>query len=315
MSSTRSSPYVTPFLRPATKTHGGKRYLARKILERLPAHRRYVEPFAGGLSVLLNKPPSGPEVAADIHPGLIGFYRTLQDRPAELIACVAPIRYNEATFEWSKDPVDGDAPIESAVRFLVRNRFSRGGLGEDFAWSERLRGGRPGDLNAWETIKAQLPAIAGRLARVDLRCGDAVEVIREFDAPDTLFYLDPPYHPATRTARDAYDFEMTDDQHRRLLDVVAACRGRFAISGYADPLYDEALRGWERVEIEIANHSAQTRSKQRRVEVLWVRTGDVPRARPPAGRRVPSSDAPGVISGPAGAGPILSTSSSTGVDP
>src|SRR5262249_53588545 len=62
---------ATPRPRPAVKWHGGKHYLARRILARLPAHRRYVEPFAGGLSVLLNKRPASVEVAADLHPGLI----------------------------------------------------------------------------------------------------------------------------------------------------------------------------------------------------------------------------------------------------
>jgi hypothetical protein len=44
-----------------------------------------------------------------------------------------------------------------------------------------------------------------------------------------------------------------------------------AISGYANPLYDSVLRDWERVEFSMPNHSGQTRVKQRRVEVLWIR--------------------------------------------
>jgi DNA adenine methylase len=110
-----------------------------------------------------------------------------------------------------------------------------------------------------------------RLAGVDLHCRDALELIEEYDGPDTLFYLDPPYHHATRTVRDACHHEMGDEDHGRLLEAVASCRGLVAISGYANPLYDEALRGWERVEFEMPNHSGQGRSKQRRVEVLWLR--------------------------------------------
>src|SRR5262249_22553941 len=154
----------------------------------------------------------------------------------------------------------GSDELDAAVRFLVRNRFSRGGLGRDFAWSVRLRGGRPGDLNAWETLKAELPRIARRLSRVDIRCEDAVEVIGEMDGPGMLFYLDPPYHHATRTVRGAYDHEMGDDGHRRLLEAALGCRGAVAISGYANPLYDRMLRGWGRVEFDMPNHAGQGRA-------------------------------------------------------
>src|SRR5262249_14484771 len=147
------------------QTHGGKSYLARRIISLFPDHRDYCEPFGGGLSVLVNKRPCSIEGANDLHAGLIGFYRVLKDRTEECLQRVEALAYSAETFEWSLRLAEADEnPLDSAVRFLVRNRFSRGGLGRDFAWSERLRGGQPGDRNAWETIKAELPRIARRLA-------------------------------------------------------------------------------------------------------------------------------------------------------
>ena len=35
------------------KWWGGKHYLAKKIIELMPRHLHYVEPYAGGLAVLL----------------------------------------------------------------------------------------------------------------------------------------------------------------------------------------------------------------------------------------------------------------------
>jgi DNA adenine methylase len=199
------------------------------------------------------------------------FYRMLKERTADLLHRLAELSYAAETFAWSLQSGDDDDPIERAVRFQVRNRMSRGGLGKEFAWSERLRGGQPGDLNGWMTILRELPRIAQRLASVELRCQDALEVIAELDGPDVLFYLDPPYHHSTRTDRDSYAYEMTDAGHRRLLDLVVRLRGMVAISGYANPLYDEALHGWRRVEFNMPNHAGQGKTKQRRVEVLWLK--------------------------------------------
>ena len=39
-------------LRSPLKWHGGKSYLARRIIALMPPHKTYVEGFAGGLSIL-----------------------------------------------------------------------------------------------------------------------------------------------------------------------------------------------------------------------------------------------------------------------
>lgn len=262
-------------VRPAVKWHGGKAYLARRIIALLPPHRRYVEPFAGGLSVLLNKPRTAAEVASDLDAGLVHFYRVLGGRTAELLAALGGLAYTRETFERARSGrPTGD--IDRAVKFLVVNRFSRGGLGNDFAWSERLRGGQPGDLNGWLTIVAELPRIAARLRGVEFHCREAGDVIRGHDGPETLFYLDPPYLHETRTARAIYHREMSAEEHQELLATVRECRGAVVLSGYANRPYDEALSGWERHTFDMPNHSGQGKTKQRRVEVVWVKPEGCP---------------------------------------
>lgn len=261
---------ATRKLRPPVKRHGGKAYIARRIIAYFPPHRTYVEPFVGGSSVLLNKVPAEREVAGDLDAGLINLWTCLAKRPEWLADELALLDYTEANFETAKTWLAAPfAPLRCAG-YLVRNRFSRGGLGKTFAWSNRLRGGQPGDVNAWETIRSELPAIAARVKAVEFNCCDALQLIRSVDGPDTLFYLDPPYLHETRTVRDAYDHEMSRDQHVALLDCLLSCKGNVAISGYRSPLYDEALAGWRRVEWEIANHSSQTKMKARRIECLWM---------------------------------------------
>jgi DNA adenine methylase len=75
------------------KTHGGKHYLASRIVALMPRHLHYVEPYAGGLSVLLARDPEDPrlwagcgsglrgvsEVANDLDGRLVNFWRVLRD--------------------------------------------------------------------------------------------------------------------------------------------------------------------------------------------------------------------------------------------
>lgn len=278
-------------MRPPVKWHGGKTYLARRIIALFPEHDTYVEPFIGGGSILLNKPPVGREVAGDLNAGLIQFWSDLQIDKKEvipypwnpdcfgfLIDMLERLHYREATFLSAKEGYYAGArpTFGPSVDFLVRNRFSRGGLGKDFAWSDRLRGGQPGDVNAWKTILEELPAIAERIRRVEFNCCDAVQLIRSNDGPATLHYCDPPYLHETRTHTTAYEHEMTRGDHERLLSALLSCRGKVFLSGYRNALYDEALKKWVRHDFEIANHSGQGKTKQRRIECLWTNMGDQP---------------------------------------
>ena len=66
----------------------------------------------------------------------------------------------------------------------------------------------------------QLPKIAERLLRVQIENRPAEEVISLYDAPETLFYCDPPYVHVTRGDAKAYGYEMTDEQHVSLAKVL-----------------------------------------------------------------------------------------------
>ena len=75
-----SVPILAQSVSEPLKWHGGKHYLARRIVELMPSHLHYVEPYAGGLAVLLVKDPTGvSEVVNDLDGRLMGFWRVLQD--------------------------------------------------------------------------------------------------------------------------------------------------------------------------------------------------------------------------------------------
>ena len=85
------------------KTHGGKHYLAQKIIALMPPHTHFVEPFAGGLAVLLAKECEGiSEVVNDLDGNFTNFWQVLQDESlfAEFQRRVQAIPFSEV--QWRK---------------------------------------------------------------------------------------------------------------------------------------------------------------------------------------------------------------------
>jgi DNA adenine methylase len=278
---------------PPLKWHGGKHYLAKKVLSLMPPHLHYVEPFFGGGQVLFARDPSDrrlwwpgrtsdgreangvSELANDLHGDLMNFYAVLKDPDlwGRLRQRLELTLHSESEWRAARALLDapgGDAVARAAALFTCC-RQSLSGRMDSFAPTvrTRLRGGRNDGVKGWWTAVEGLVDVHERLRDVKLLCRPALEVLRSEDTEATLFYLDPPYYHATRTAPKVYANEMGDADHRALLDAILAVRGKVILSGYANDLYDAALARWKRHEVEVANHAAGGREKRRMTEVLW----------------------------------------------
>lgn len=264
-------------LRPPIKTHGGKYYLSAWIIEHFPQgyeDMTYCEPFCAGASVLLNKEPSVEEIISDIDDGVISIFKSLRDEPQEFIARIKRTKYTERAFKMAQNRSEKpfDDYVDQAVNEYALRRMSRGGMKRAFAWSERTRGGKPGDVNAWDTMIELLPSISERVQNTVVLKEDFVKIMKVWDEEETLFYLDPPYLHSTRTegSTNAYEHELTVEDHINMLHLANNARGKVIISGYASPLYNRNLKDWRCVKKNIANHSGQSKTKERRIECLWM---------------------------------------------
>jgi DNA adenine methylase len=256
------------------KTHGGKHYLARRILSLMPPHLHYAEAFAGGLAVLLARDPDGvSEAVADIDGRLMNFWDVIGDEQAfaRFYRRVSCIPLAETVWERAKAHAYGSDAVSDAVAFFVCCRQSLAGRGKCFTplTKTRLRRGRNGNVSEWLGAVDGLPAVHDRLRWVAIRNTDFRQFIPGQDTPETLFYCDPPYLPETRTAPSVYRHEMSEADHRELLDLLRSVRGKVMLSGYPSPLYDETLKSWNRQTFDMPNHAAGGRAKRRETEVLW----------------------------------------------
>ena len=276
-------------LTPPLKWHGGKSYLADWIIDLMPKHLHYVEPFGGGLAVLLAKNPFDrrhqwgeksfekgiSEVVNDLNRELMNFWRVLQDEESfkrlQRIAEATPF----AQPGWEKAGAHmlprHELDVEAAVAFFVRCRQSRAGGFKVFATLSRNRTRRRMNeqASAWLGCVEGLPDVHDRLRRVVILRDDALKVIKQQDGERTLFYLDPPYVHSTRAVTDAYQYEMDESAHNELLSTIQQCHGRVMLSGYSNGLYDRTLRGWNRHDREIDNKVSGGASKRVMTESLW----------------------------------------------
>lgn len=262
------------------KWHGGKHYLAQRIIELMPPRdgerpwHLYREPFAGGLSVLLRLDPEGlSEAVNDVSLDLTNFWRVLATTPDRMIRELWATPLSEARWDAAQWELAGDDRVRRATAFFIRARQSRQGLMKDFATpTRRLRRGMNENVSAWLSAVDGLPDVHARLRRVEIRCIDAIDFIQQYDDPAAVFYCDPPYLHETRTVTDAYEHEMTEEQHELLLETLSKIKGRFLMSGYRSKLYDvwAKRRDWRRVEFPIDNKSGSGKTKQRRIECVWM---------------------------------------------
>lgn len=262
------------------KWHGGKSYLASKIVDLMPAHTHYVEPYAGGLSVLLAKNPEGiSEVVNDLNFDLSIFWRVIADeayfqRVLRIIEATpfSEIAWRDANEDYVMLGHELSVPAEvTAAKFFIRCRQSLAGRMESFAplSRSRTRRGMNEQASAWLSAIEGLPEVHERLKRVVILNRPAIKVIASEDSPTTLLYCDPPYLHETRTATDVYDHEMKLEDHRDLLASLTRCKGKVMLSGYRSTLYDEVLRGWQRHDFDLPNNSAGGETKRRMTECVW----------------------------------------------
>lgn len=259
---------------PPVPYFGGKQRIAQRIADLLPAHRHYVEPFCGGLSVLAAKVPSPLETVNDLDGDVVLFWRILRDRPLDLARACALTPHSRAEHAAAHERDDLD-DLERARRVWVKLTQGRAGQLTRTGWRYYIDPagtslGMPGYLDGYVE---RMAGMAARLHNVSLECRPALEVIAAYGAnADTLLYVDPPYLGEARPgATNGYRFEMkAPAEHIELAEHLAECQAAVVLSGYASQLYADLYAGWHRLDLPTwtgqGNQGPRTGA---RVEVLW----------------------------------------------
>lgn len=264
-------------VKPLVPYHGGKGRIAPWIVSLLPPHRIYIEPFAGSAAVLLAKPVATHEILNDLDGNAVCFYRVLRERPEDLeLACrLTPYAREEfLAADLDDDSIDD---LERARRWWIRTSQSfNHTAGGKTGWATSVNRGS----NSARTVLNRLGRFAAavdRLSHVVIENRDAVAVIEQYSRPDAVVYADPPYLVSTRTSmtkRPTGDYRhefSSENDHRRLAEILRSTPATVLLSGYESPLYEDLYGDWWHTGRRVLRRSSNGRSAAQvhAVEHVW----------------------------------------------
>lgn len=197
---------------------GGSAKYARRLAERLPEHKRYVEPFCGAAAVFFAKDRAPEEVLADADPEVVFAMKYIQALDARSFAALKRFswRVSRTGFERAK----AADPSSDAERFWrhVYGRLCTWGAKPNMSGFATIHDGQSYDLeDLWRFHE--------RLAGARIVTQDWKKTLADCDSPDTLFFIDPPY---------AGEWAMGDGiEPGEIAKAVAKLKGQFVIA-YTD---------------------------------------------------------------------------------
>ncbi|WP_367567238.1 DNA adenine methylase [Lacrimispora sp.] len=220
---------------------GGKKLLRKQILGQFPdpnSYRRYIEVFGGAGWVLFSKDKHAPlEVFNDVNGELINLYRVVKYHPEPLQKELEWLLMSrEQFFDELNRNTRGMTDIQRAARFFCMIRESFGADCRSFGVSSR------------DIRKAvdYLKDVSIRLNKVVIENQDFERIIKTYDRPDALFYLDPPYYDAEKYYPDRFNPE----DHARLRNCLGGLKGKFILSYNDCREIRELYEGFSFIEVD-----------------------------------------------------------------
>ena len=227
---------MTATLKPPLKWAGGKRWLVPHLapIWKRYAERRYVEPFCGGLAVVLGLQPARA-LLNDINPHLVNFYRHLQTGMQPQIE----MRNDEQLFYRHRERFNqliqngGAKSREAAELFYYLNRTCFNGL---------CRFNKGGEFNVPFGTYSTINYATDFAEYAVLRQWEFTNVdVEELGIQETDFiYADPPYD-VEFTTYSSGGFSWEDQ--RRAAELLAKHPGPVVISNQATPRIVELYEG------------------------------------------------------------------------
>lgn len=244
--------------------------MLKNILDKIPQHKMYVEPFVGGGAVFFGKQKSSIEVINDTNKEVINFYKVVQNDFVGLekeikITLHSRDLHRKASVIYNNPDMFSEIKRAWAFWTLATQSFASivdGSWGYDISKNTTSK-------KVMNKRTSFTEDIAIRLQDVQIECTDALRIINSRDTSNAFHYCDPPYFNSDCGHYDGYsinDFE-------ELLITLSKVEGKFLLSSYPSPILSKYIKehGWHSVSysghVSVANSCKNTPQKKK-IEVL-----------------------------------------------
>lgn len=255
-------------MRSVLRYPGSKWNIASQLVQLIPEHHTYVEPFFGSGAVLFNKQQSNIEMVNDLDSNVVNLFHCIQEDAQNLARMVMTTPFSREIYEVTyRNAYDNDDSYQKALKFLIQCWQGYGFRtdGSKVGWRNDVQGReRAYALWNWYRLPEWIIDIAERLRMVQIENRPALEVIERFNYSNVFMYIDPPYMLHTRTGKQ-YNYEMTDSDHEELLKMLLQSKAKIMLSGYESDMYNDYLAGWGKKQF-----SSYAEHGKPRTETVWI---------------------------------------------
>ena len=208
---------------------GGKVQLSRQLVAMMPPHNRYIEVFAGGLSMFFRKKKCKHNVINDKDNDIVNLYESIRTDFEEFSHHFRYLIKSRELFNRFKAIVKSDKNINipnpkraAEYYFIIKCAFNNNfhnPISKDQEWNIRF-------LKDIDYSKEYFDNVM--IENFDFR-----ELLKRYPPkPDDFWYLDPPYIAATER-KDYYFFTFNKQDHKDMLGILRAIDekgGKFMVS-------------------------------------------------------------------------------------
>lgn len=217
---------------------GGKYKMSKQIISYMADHKVYVEPFFGSGGVFFNKKYKDVsnvnnyiEAINDLNFDVTNFFEQLRDNYESMVDKLEFYEYSDYAMKTMSPSIDGNKyhSADNITKACMFFRVVNSSFGGDYQGMDKIGFGKTRSIPSHvENKKNFIKYFANRLKKAYIHNRSYDFMIKSYDSPDTLFYLDPPYFGCTPYAIQKslpFDFD-------KFVGDVKSIKGKWMLSHY-----------------------------------------------------------------------------------